>query len=136
MILYWRELLSGSQQLPGLIMSLSVKRFSQLAVRWLRILKSAINGIPTVLSIIIGIGFIAAIAVATWKVAESSLSVGAKVAIAMFAIWFPILSIVLFFFARLRFRNYTRPPFRYDPGPGLHDHDMLRREEPWLDEAI
>ena len=138
MILYWRELLSGSQRLPGLVMSLSVKRLSQLAVRWLRILKSVIKGLPVALSITIGIGFIAALAVATWKVVDSSLSVGAKVAIAIFAIWSPItlLPVFLSIFWFKRHKSYPAPRYHYDPGPGLHDHDMLRPGEPWPDSRM
>ena len=90
--LYHKELVAGSVQLPGLVRGLSIRRLSELAVQWLRISKAIIEGLPLALSAILVLGFFTGLIIGTWKLATSSLSVGAKVAIALFVIWLPLLS--------------------------------------------
>ncbi|KAK3332641.1 cora-like Mg2+ transporter protein-domain-containing protein [Cercophora scortea] len=91
--LYWREFLSGSAYLFGLVKVQQVKSLRTLAV--LKLESSM------VMVFVAAAGNLAGLCVATWKlIASSSLSTGSKVAIGICAIWGPIIGLALFLCCR------------------------------------
>ncbi len=87
LVLYWRELFRNARQVPGLVTGLSVRRLSQLAVWWLAVCRLMIQQTLMFTIMVLVLGIPLASSVATWKLAVSSLPIGAKVAIALCVIW-------------------------------------------------
>ncbi|GAB1310713.1 hypothetical protein MFIFM68171_00923 [Madurella fahalii] len=63
LVLYWKELLSALRRLPGFVMSISIKRLSRLAIRWVRITRVIVEmggmiGIPIVIGSLALSGYI------------------------------------------------------------------------------
>lgn len=91
-----------------------------MAVRWLSIINSIADGLPLALTLLWSLGVLAGLGVGTWKLVTSgALSVGAKVAIAIFAIWLPflIMPFTLLFWRRRRAygRGASYPDYYPDP---------------------
>jgi len=117
-MLYRAGILSWMGMLPATARGLSIQRLSRLAVRWLSIVNSVVEGLPLAMVFLLFVGVIAGLSVGTWKLAVSGLSVAAKASIAVFVIWLPFLfgQLALCLFV-VRKRNKNSRPQLWDLAP-------------------
>jgi len=123
--------------LPATARGLSIQRLSRLAVRWLSIVNSVVEGLPRAMVFLLFVGVVAGLSVGTWKLAVSGLSVAAKASIAVFVIWLPFLfgQLTLYFFVRARIKKkYSTQLWELTPddasisyGPGRNSRGVPGR---------